>query len=208
MGGPISGSGGLHVNIEQPAGNTLNERTLLLQGAATFTGATRVEGRNGLTVSGAGGALLATSGVTLLVGSQLQLDHRGEAGASFNRLGDAVPVTLHGTTLNLIGASVGPVVEAMGVLRGGSGLSSVSLQGATGAATDPAVALVPASFSATGGGVVRFSGRQLGTAAPGTAGVDSVLFADTVGTLAQLVGGHDANLDSARRARSAAGQPD
>ncbi len=190
LSGPVTGAGGLRVDLGAPIFGS--SRTLSLQGAASFTGSTRVENVNTLSVGGAGGALTATSAVTVLPGATLEIDHRGDGAAALDRLGNAVPVTLHAGSLSVLGSAQGPVVEAMGALSGGSGLGSVRLAGAAGAATDPAVILVPASFAPAPGAVVRFSGRQLGGAVPGAAGVDSVVFADAAGTLAQLIGGSGA----------------
>ena len=126
-----------------------------LSGANSYTGSTSVtEGT--LILSGASGALLGTSDITLS-GGTLLLDNA--AAVSADRMGDAVPVILAGGTLAFAhNAAATDYSETLGALTVSVSVSTVS---AARAAVGQTSTLTFASL-AHEGGIVNFTGEGLG----------------------------------------------
>jgi autotransporter-associated beta strand protein len=149
-----------------------NTSTWTLCGSNTFSGATTINGGL-LVLAGTNGALLGTSGITLSGNSTLTLFNTATTNNA-NRIGDAVPVTLAGGTLNFTNDSgAANFAETAGTLAIGTGTNRLNTSQA---ANGQSSILTFASLTHSGG-VIDFCGAGLGmndqnkvlfTTSPGT----------------------------------------
>ena len=132
--------------------------TWTLSTTNTYTGATAVNGGT-LALTGANGAITASSGITLANGATLALINAVGTNNA-DRIGNAVPVTLNGGTLSL--SSSGGAVntsETIGSLTIGLNSNTVATAQAASGQTST---LQLSAFSRAGAGTVNFSGTGLG----------------------------------------------
>jgi hypothetical protein len=136
----IAGSGGFNfTNAETYSGST-----------TVFTGA--------LTLSGANGSILNTSGITLGAGTTLNLDS-ASAGNNNNRIASGTTITSNGGFINLLGNSSQNTSQTVGTLGVASGATHVTVTpgGAQTATLTFGTAGTIPSITRTVGGSVNFS---------------------------------------------------
>jgi fibronectin-binding autotransporter adhesin len=152
LGNVISGPGDIRV-----AAVTDATSRVILTAANSYTGATTVNSGT-LTLSGAGGSILSSSGLTVRGGTFL-LDNTPTANVG-NRIADAMPVTMHGATFNFAHtAGAANYAETAGALTLNPGAATIA---ASQAASGQTSALTFASLTRNAGGSVNFSGTGLG----------------------------------------------
>ncbi|MGA2255789.1 MAG: C1 family peptidase, partial [Thermoguttaceae bacterium] len=134
--------------------------TLALTASNTYSNLTAVNGGT-LVLSGSGGAIASSSGITLSAGTFL-LDN--SAANNPNRIGAAVPLTLQGGELSLVGNAAGTTQAAKNLaLQPGDSTISVA------ANTSPALLNV-VSLHRSVGAAALVRGTALGSAASGAVG--------------------------------------
>ncbi len=155
-GGAMAGIGG-SLTVYGPGMVTLTASN-------TYSNLTTVNGGS-LVLSGSGGAIALSSGI-LLSGGTLLLDN--SAANNNNRIGSAVPLTLQGGELSLVGNAAGTAqtVNSL-VLQGGGNVISVT-------AGSSVTSLSVQSFTRSRGGAALVCGSALGTASSGP--VAQILF--------------------------------
>ena len=124
--------------------------TQTLSGANTYSGATTINA-GALVLGGANGSALNTASVSVAAGSTLLLDN--SSAASNNRLSNAVPVSLSGGTLGLIGNATTDSKQSLGTLSF-SRASSVSVAPSGTAAAQ----LTFSGLARQSNGTISFSG--------------------------------------------------
>ena len=155
-GGPMLGIGG-GLTLCSPA-------MLTLTGSNTYSNLTAVNGGT-LVLSGSGGAIALSSGITLS-GGTLLLDN--SAANNPNRIGSTVPLTLQGGELSLAGNAAGTAQAARSLLlRPGDNVVSV-------AASSNVASLTMGSLTRSAGDVAMVCGSSLGSASSGS--VAQILF--------------------------------
>ncbi|MBS0658152.1 MAG: hypothetical protein JSR82_07895 [Verrucomicrobia bacterium] len=186
LSGPLSGAGALNIAGQAYQGAYLGIRGVQIATAGAFTGSVDIRG-DALTVSLNGtSGFSAVSGVRVSGGATLELDDRSAA-TTVDRLADNVIVQLSSGALALRSGTGRTSQENIGTLRT-SGLSRVQLNVGSVDAGNSAVLSV-ANWEPAPGSLTYFAGRNLGGAAPGTAGSDAVVFGNAAALAASLVGG-------------------
>lgn len=128
-----------------------------LGGENTYSGSTTVF-TGTLRVSGAGGSIRASSGVTLGAGTTLTLDSTGGNEASQDRIGNAVTITSKGGFINLLGNSLAATTETVGQLATAPGATYVTVTpGGVQTATLTLGGAAQSITHAAPGGTVTFS---------------------------------------------------
>lgn len=135
-----------------------NTSTWTLSGSNIYSGATTVN--NGtLALSGADGAIAASSGFTLNSGGTLRLVN-SETANNADRMADSKVVTLNGGTLDFAhSAGAADYGETVGAVTVGNGASTVTASQADAAKTS---ALTLSSLMLSGNGTLDFVGEGLG----------------------------------------------
>ncbi len=185
IGAAISGSGAL---VKSGTGNWI------LQGNNGFTGSTAISSGT-LTVSGASGSLLATSGITISSGATLSIDDSGTPNT--NRLGDSSNITMgNGSTFKYLGTDQMSTTstETFGQVQLNSGFETITVDGQNG---NQAVLTMTASTTGTttskvgftraaNGGVALINGTNLGltTGSAGDLLISSTANLPLIGTAA------------------------
>ena len=166
--GVISGNSGVTARSITAATQTI------LSGSNTYTGATTVamsdaaaapvDGRSSLTISGAVGSILNTSGITVRDGGELLLNYNQGSSGLNSRVSTSTPITVQSGFIQTIGTS-GQVRQALGTVNAG-GLTTVSVtnNGLSPAGTEVTVANLQRSGNAT----MVFYGPSLGSNAAGS----------------------------------------
>ncbi|MGC3967764.1 MAG: hypothetical protein QM775_10445 [Pirellulales bacterium] len=175
--GAISGTGGL--NIVRNASATLNA-------ASGYTGATVIGNASTLTLAGAGGALTATSGITLNGGSLAMVNDVGQH--LVDRV-NAVGITSNGGTItwtNPSGDNTANWAETLGVLSLAKGNTNIIVPNVVNAAHTQNLTLGAGSLTHAAGNTstVMFGGTSLGTSTTNNIRITSL--ADTA--LNQIIG--------------------
>lgn len=157
--GGMTGAGGLTLS---------NLATVSLTAAADHTGATLIANSATLTLSGAGGVLTSTSGITLSNGNLILTNAAGES--AVNRIADTVAITSNGGALtwtNPSGDNTANWAETLGSLTLSKGHTSIISTNAVNAARTQILTLGTGSFTHAAGNTstLAFAGAALGTAA-------------------------------------------
>jgi filamentous hemagglutinin family protein len=154
---------------------TVNAGTLTLSEVNTYGGATIVNGM--LILSGANGAVVNTSSVTINAGGTLTLDN--SAANNVNRIANGAAINMNGGSLNFIGSAAVAASETVGALLFASGDNKITVTPGTGGST----VLTFANFTRNSGATGLFRGTSLGIAP--AANVSTIYFDDDP----DLVGG-------------------
>lgn len=154
-----NGAGTLAFTVNNASGTGMNTLT----GSNSYTGATTVT-KGLLTISGARGSILGTSGVTITSGT-MTIDDRGVASSNTNRIKDTAALSLSaGSLFQYVGSDQAGTnsTETIGSINSpvGGGLTRISVAySGTNAATLTAASIVRSSG---GGGVILVNGTNLG----------------------------------------------
>ncbi|MGB8166328.1 MAG: autotransporter-associated beta strand repeat-containing protein [Chthoniobacteraceae bacterium] len=203
LAGTLSGAGGVTMRPGAVASNS----TLVLTGMDTYTGATTVgagnvaaapvDGAGGLSISGAVGSILGTSGITIRDGAVLNLRHDGGASVTNSRVAAGTAIGVQGGFLQVVGHT-GIARQSVGTVNAGglttlAALTNGAGTGTAGAATE----LTVGNLVRSAGTTVLFEGQKLGSAAvaPGLAAAQANVILSKINGAAPtgaLVGGSGA----------------
>lgn len=153
----VTSSGGARNLTKAGAG------TLRLRGANTYSGTTVLgsSGYSGGTVAFLDdGRLTATPSLDVGYGHALTLDNTGSANNS-DRLNDAAPIALRGGTLSFLGRTNTASSETVGTVTLTNGYNTINASAGGGSGT--AALTLGGLVRNAGGGVVNFTGANLGT---------------------------------------------
>ncbi|MFM9000225.1 MAG: beta strand repeat-containing protein, partial [Opitutia bacterium] len=153
--GTLTGTG---LSLVRTGSTSTTTTTFTLEQAQTYSGSTTILGGTILLENDA--SLLNTSSIDINQATLSISNNSGLQTQNNNRIGDAIPITLRGGTINYTGRLSTAATETFGAVTLSQGANTITAT--TGGGTFTSVDLAFASLSRQAGATVNFTGTNLG----------------------------------------------